>query len=84
MEIARGVSAKLGIDLHVVLYVYTLYYEAIVDKMESIDFDSIDIESDEANTSFNLQYIGKLYTSSKVVDKINKNKIKGENESIEY
>lgn len=85
IDMAKEVSKNLNIELHVVLYVYMSFFDAIVSKMESTDFESIDENDPDRTMSFNIQYIGKLYTTNNIVNNINKFKlIKRENEGIKH
>jgi hypothetical protein len=81
---AKAVSKELGVELHVVLYVYMSFFDAIVDKIESTDFESLEEDSPDKRMSFNIQYIGKLYTTDNIVNNINRHRLNRRNESIKH
>jgi len=74
---AKEVSNKLDIPLHVVIAAYKSFFENISNKMALIDFNQIESQ-DQLNEfihCFNIQYIGKFYTTYDIVSKI-KDRIK--------
>jgi len=80
IKMAKITSEKLGIELHLVILAYKSYFDCIKETFESIDYSSIKSEDDlkTINSSFNVNGIGKFYTSFKIIDKLNNRKFKNE------
>ena len=71
--IARETSKKLNIPLYVVIAAYRSFFDNIKQQIALIDFSKIESQEqlDEFTNSFNMQYIGKMYTTYDIVSKIN-------------
>lgn len=74
ISMAKEVSVKLNIPLCAVVLAYKSYFDSIIENISNSDID------ENLSLSFNLQYIGKLYTNPSIIKNVNKRK----NESIKH